>query len=77
MTIFYVIASKQSLENVVITDVTDIETAAQQPEEVVNDVLDLVIDTDSNEDLSYYGALTFDMSRSEEEEDELAEELEQ
>lgn len=66
------------MENVVITDVTDIETAAQQPEDVVTDVLDLVIDVDSNDDVySYAGALAFDVSRSEEEEEELGEELEQ
>lgn len=61
----------------VITDVTDIETAAQQPDEVVTDVLDLVIDVDSNDDLSYYDQLAFDMSPSDEEEEELGEELEQ
>lgn len=61
----------------VITDVTDIETAAQQPDEVVTDVLDLVIDVDSTDDLSYYDQLAFDMSPSDEEEEELGEELEQ
>lgn len=71
--------SKQSLENVVLTDITDIEMAAQQTEEIVTDVLDLIIDTESTEGFPYYDAgLTFDNgSGSEEEEEELGEELEQ
>lgn len=64
------------MENVVITDVTNIEKAAQQPEDTVADVLDTVVDVESAEEF-YIGALSLNASGSEEEDEELVEESEQ
>lgn len=69
-------ASRQSFDAMVLTDVTDIMGAAQQPEEVVDDVIDCVVDADSVEDYGYRGTSLTLTSRSEGSEEELGEERE-
>lgn len=65
------------MDALILTDITDIITAVQQPEEVVSDVLDIAVDTESVDDVSFGGGgLTYDVTRSEEEDEELGEELE-
>lgn len=60
-----------------VTDLNDIEVAAQQPEKIVSDVIDLIVDVESGDDLSFIGTMPIVENEIEEGEEELGEQSEQ